>query len=417
MLETTIDEQLSGSKLKQEASPYWRYYQLKQPPFADAAPYAMYYPIAQWQAHLEFLRNFCNGTHPVALIEGELGIGKTTLLTQYLATLDGTLVVYQLQGRSTLNAEQLLFHLAQIFPIPLTQTTLPDQLQAFYKILQQQQKTCLLVIDDADLLPTETLAAVARLAALQDPQRLHLYILLSSELNLTKQIENLAEEQGDHLMIPNVIVQPLNLEQTRNYLKHRLLKAGLTGRFPFSMKMIESIYELSGGVPARINRVAQQQMLDLLNPRPQQRPTSVIARPTKTTNHSSFLRKYPLLSIGLVVVLLGFVFWRFPSASHTQQVAATTLQPAVPHQVTTVAVAATAPAEKPLHIAAKPHAPAAEQTTQQALQNILPHTTATTVVAAAPVVHPEPIKNEISFPSLLPEKTNKAPVQQYSHSA
>jgi DamX protein len=319
MSETTFrDDVTVDSFSKKYDNPYWYRYQLKQAPFADSAPYAMYYPIPQWQSHLQFLQKFCTSTYPITLIEGELGIGKTTLLAQFLADLDETIVVYQLQGRSTLNAEQLLFHLAQIFPIPLTEVTLPEQLQAFLRILEQQQKVFLLIIDDADLLPTETLAALTRLATLQNRERLYLYTALTSELRLDQQLENLAQEQGEQLKIPCVTLQPLNLENTRNYIKHRLLKAGLTGTFPFSMKMIGSIYELSGGVPGRINRVAQQMMIDALKP-PQQeaiKATPPIQAKSENKSTAALWRRYPLISIVAIAIGIGFIFWRFPSSSN-----------------------------------------------------------------------------------------------------
>lgn len=344
MSETTFcnDDITVDSLSKKQDNPYWYRYQLKQAPFADSAPYAMYYPIPQWQSHLEYLQKFCTGTHPIVLIEGELGIGKTTLLAQFLADLDEAIVVYQLQGRSTLNAEQLLFHLAQIFPIPLAEVTLPEQLQAFLRILEQQQKIFLLIIDDADLLPTETLAALTRLATLQDRQRLYLYTVLTSELRLDQQLENLSQEQGQELKIPCIALQALNLENTRNYIKHRLLKAGLTGTFPFSMKMIGSIYELSGGVPGRINRVAQQMMIDTLKAQQERSTPSQTPAKSAQNSKSPFLRRHPILSVAAVALAVGFIFWRFPSSSHTQLATVNTVSPQITPEK---AAAITAPVE------------------------------------------------------------------------
>lgn len=270
---TFVNEQ-AENPITDRLQNYWQNYHLKQPPFEDYSQFAMYYPVGHWQSHLKYLQGFCRGSQPLLLIEGEFGIGKSMLLAQFLTQLSDDTIAYQIKGRSVITAAQLIAEVAQGFQLPmvLSQPTLLQQMDAELATLQRMQKTCLLVIDDADLLPTETLAALIHLTTAQNKNDIHLYLLLSCELDLQNHLETIAKEQGYLLYFPALTLVPLDLDETKNYIKHRMTKAGLSGKFPFDKEMIACIYELSGGVPGRINRVAQQMLIDLLKPSEERLP-------------------------------------------------------------------------------------------------------------------------------------------------
>jgi type II secretory pathway predicted ATPase ExeA len=239
---------------------YWRSYGLKQCPFEDFPQYAMYYPIPHWQMHLQFLQKFYTGSLPLLLVEGQFGIGKTVLISEFLTQLPTTVQAHLLKGNASIDSAQLLQQVAEAFEIQD-----PPHVATIINHLHQLQKVCLLVVDDADLLPQETLAAIVKLAIAQQ-QRVYLYIVLTCELNIQRHLEHLFLQQQMTLAIPALSLNALNLEETFRYIKHRLQRAGLTGKFPFSKDQIAYIHELSGGVPGRINRVSQQTLVDLLKP-------------------------------------------------------------------------------------------------------------------------------------------------------
>lgn len=287
---------------------YWQSYDLKQSPFDESPQFAMYYPLPNWQTHLQFLHEFCFGNHPLMLVEGELGIGKSLLITQFLEQLDSQITPCEIKGRATTTGAQLIANIAQGFQLPLvlSQPTLREQMNAELALLRQQQKIRLLIIDDADLLPTETLAALVHLACSQNRNQIHLYIILSCELRLHNHLENLAQEQNHPLYIPSITLTPLNFEETKQYLKYRLHKAGLTGKFPFTKEMIESIYQLSSGVPGRINRVAQQSLIDLLK----SSGTEVPGLQHKREQWWALIKNHPIKIISfacLIILMVVFV--------------------------------------------------------------------------------------------------------------
>lgn len=307
-------EQLENSPLNRTLN-YWHYYHLKQSPFEDYPQFAMYFPIPHWQQNLKYLQQFCLGPRPLLLIEGEFGIGKSMLLAQFLTQLSADVTAYQLKGRASITPSQLIAELAQGFQLPLTlsQPTLQEQMAAEIATLQRLQKTCLLVIDDADLLPAETLVTLITLAAAQDQTRINLYILLACELDLQSQLENIAREQGYAIYFPTLALTPLNLEETKNYIKHRLVKAGLTDKMPFTKEMLMYIHELSAGIPGRINRIAQQLLIDLLKPTAERLPLP------KSEQAHFLLKKGSIKITSLLMVLMvisGIVFFEMQRPLH-----------------------------------------------------------------------------------------------------
>ncbi|QLH41575.1 MAG: AAA family ATPase [Coxiellaceae bacterium] len=335
MMETTFaDDHINFNAVN--VTNYWQYYGLSQSPFEDTVQYAMYYPFSHLQGHLQFLQLFCRGSNPLLLIEGELGSGKTMLLAQFLGQLDSRLNVFQMKGKATCNAYQLVADIAQGFqlPIVLSQPGLQAQLNAELAAMREMQKDCVLIIDDADLLPTETLAALMHLIIAQDRTHIHLHIILASELHMQAMLENLGQQHGYLIKIPTLTLNPLSVEETQNYLKHRLTKAGLTSKMPFTREMIENIHRLSAGIPGRINRVAQQMLIDMLKPDTQRLNLKAVTR--KASEGATWWRGHRIKILsGVMLAVVFVVLWQTEGGmrwtqKHDSMVMNTLINPADP---------------------------------------------------------------------------------------
>lgn len=286
---------------------YCKYYNLKQSPFEDTLQLAMYYPVPSWQGHIDILNNFCEGNRSLLLVKGEAGIGKTMLLTSFVSQLNALTTVAHIRGRSTITASQLISMLSSDLQLGLllSQPSLYDQVQTALTTLQQTKKKCLLIIDDADLLPLETLSVLIQFA-LQQSEKVNLHLVLLCELDLQSQIENTAASQGNTLNPLIINLLPFKADETKGYIKHRLAKAGYTGKFLFNKEIIMKIHELSAGVPSRINRVTQQKMTDLIKS----------AQEQKTKPEPFSLKKMPIYikiaTISVLLLMAGVILWQEP---------------------------------------------------------------------------------------------------------
>ena len=56
-------------------------------------------------------------------------------------------------------------------------------------------------------------------------------------------------------------IGPLDLEETQGYIEHRLKCVGGTGRPSFDAAAFDAIFKASGGIPRRINLIADRLLL------------------------------------------------------------------------------------------------------------------------------------------------------------
>ena len=124
---------------------------------------------------------------------------------------------------------------------------------------------------------------------------MRLHIVLFGDKNLQVKLSNLAKHELSSEMIHSIEIAPLTLDETKQYLIYRLNRAGLSGPMPLSQMSIEKIYANSEGVPDRINRSAQQILLDDLS-----KQQSLAAAPSAIKKHQTKIIGGCLLVIALV---------------------------------------------------------------------------------------------------------------------
>ena len=287
---------------------YWDEFGLVRAPFEESAQYAMYYPLPQWQERLDFLKYISRSNKALIAISGVPGSGKSMLVAQYLGQIDPEIHNCLLKASSTLSAKQLLDRIAVAFDIKenISDLMISEQADAVVTHLEQRHINYVLLIDDAHRLPLETLSCIIELATRQQENTVSLYIILSGEPQMSTRLQNLLEISEDLVNIEQFVLRSLSLEETKGYIKYRLIKSGLTGTLPFSDELIEHIYELSGGVPGRINRFAHQAMLDVGKIRKE----LTHVKQWRQASHFVAANYVKIISLCLLVTV-GYVLWHY----------------------------------------------------------------------------------------------------------
>jgi DamX protein len=75
-------------------------------------------------------------------------------------------------------------------------------------------------------------------------------------------VNALTASLNSEIAISKIFLPPMTLEQTTGYLDCRLAAAGYVGKRLFSASAVKKIHRLSGGLPGRINTMADQQLKD-----------------------------------------------------------------------------------------------------------------------------------------------------------
>ena len=199
----------------------------------------------------------------LALLVGDIGSGKTTLSRALIDRLgDSRPVVLLINPRLT--PTQLLRSIASGLGLQpgRFRNDLLDQIHAKLFELYEGGREPVLIIDEAQLIPSKaTFDEIRLLTNFQlDDQNL-LSVLLIGQPELETRIDRLAYAPLRQRIGMRYRLGPLSLEETIEYIEHRV-RVGGGARNPFSRAAMEEIYATSGGIPRLINTLATTALLD-----------------------------------------------------------------------------------------------------------------------------------------------------------
>lgn len=239
---------------------YWQNYGLESDPFNGEQANASNFLSSQWKQLLELLQHLSQHSNSLLLVTGLSGIGKTTMLQEFVTRANASDGICKIQGDSSIDPDVLRYLLSKHLSL-----NLPDnRKETFQKLLAVQLKTMLdseqryiVVIDDAHLLPERTIAAILAIVTQQPGEQHPLHVVLFGSPQLETTIADITARHLGEGVTHTSKIKPLNQEHTEQYLYHRLSLAGFSGDFPFSREEVDGIYQESGGIPAKVNTAAQ----------------------------------------------------------------------------------------------------------------------------------------------------------------
>jgi type II secretory pathway predicted ATPase ExeA len=122
----------------------------------------------------------------------------------------------------------------------------------------KQDKTTLLIIDEAQLISRQTFEEIRLLLNFQLNDRFLLTLILIGQPELRDIVRGI--KQLDQRIGIRYHLKPLNSKEVVKYIAFRLQKAGLT-RGIFTRQAVDEVYNYSQGVPRKINNVCDMSFL------------------------------------------------------------------------------------------------------------------------------------------------------------
>ncbi|MFB3916888.1 MAG: TonB family protein [Terriglobales bacterium] len=187
----------------------------------------------------------------------EPGMGKTTLLFHVLEKLrDTARTAFVFQTQCT--PQELLQYVLSELEILVPQenaVALHEHFRDALLLESRAGRRVVIVIDEAHNLSPSALETVRLLSNFETPESKLLHIILSGQPKLARM---LASEELSQLLQRIAIfceLKPLNSEETRAYIDHRMQTAGYHGDPIFTSDALAQIAKFSGGVPREINRI------------------------------------------------------------------------------------------------------------------------------------------------------------------
>lgn len=243
---------------------YEAFYGLHSKPFQLHPDPGFYFSSKQHQrarAYLEYGVMRCEG---FIVITGEIGAGKTTIVRGLLDSLDPAAILAAHLVSTQLGADDTLRLVGAAFGIAVRGVSKADllvALEAFFITQSLQGKRCLLLVDEAQNLQPQAVEELRMLSNFQQGQKALLQTFLIGQPEFRDILQSPGMEQLRQRVTATCHLGPLDADETRDYILHRLHCAGASDKPTLDSGIFDSIYQYTRGIPRRINTLFDRVLL------------------------------------------------------------------------------------------------------------------------------------------------------------
>ncbi len=246
---------------------YKNFYKLTKNPFQQNADPAFFFDSASHKRAKSYLRYGLAQGEGFVVVTGEPGTGKTMLvkeLAQFLKQENlvciGSLVTSNVGAEDTLRLLAATFGI--FYELDDSKATLLNRIETFFKDKAKQGKRVLLIVDEAQNLPKQSIEELRMLSNFEWEGKIIFQTFLLGQEELGKTLFSPDMEQVRQRVVATYQLKSLTEEETHDYILFRLEKAGwIPGTTLFHEDVFNEIFRFTKGVPRRINSLCDRLLL------------------------------------------------------------------------------------------------------------------------------------------------------------
>jgi len=243
---------------------YDGFYNLTQKPFQLSADPDFFFRSSVHKRALAYMQYGLTQGEGFVLVTGSPGTGKTMLVKNLIQNLNKDKLLIGLMVTSQVGPEDTLRMVASTFGFQYLHNDKASLLTSFEKFIIEKAREglrLLLIVDEAQNLPKQSLEELRMLTNLDVNGAQVFQVFLIGQPELKRTVYAADMEQLKQRIVSTYHLDPLDVEETKEYILFRLQTAGWQGKPEFTSSVFENIHEFSAGVPRRINSICDRLLL------------------------------------------------------------------------------------------------------------------------------------------------------------
>lgn len=296
---------------------YLNFYQLRKKPFSLAPDPEFLYLSQQHKDALGAIIYGIKEREGFVKVLGEVGTGKTTVIRSYL----NSTYRKQILPVFIFNSKITFYELMQTFLSEIgidpegvhRSHTVNDMVRLAYQAMLEktsQGKNIVLIIDEAQNMPIETLANLCILSNFETAKDKLIQIVLVGQPELQKKLDLYELRQLRQRVAYRALITPLSTKEGISYINHRLSLTSKGQRPIFTTRAISRILKHSKGVPRVINILCENSLIAGYGL--QKKPVSLklVKQVIAEYEGKQFSRQFPLKKVAcstLIIILTSLL--------------------------------------------------------------------------------------------------------------
>lgn len=235
---------------------YLNFYNLRKQPFhITPDPEFLYLSPSHKEALAAIIYGIEEKKGFVAIV-GAVGVGKTTILRSYLEKADRKRlkIVYVFNPRLTF--EGLLRTIYQELELPVESSDVVEMTNRLYEVLIEEYRrgnTIVLVVDEAQNMPVDTLENLRMLSNLETSKDKLIQIVLVGQPEFEEELQQHRLRQLRQRLAIRSTILPLTEHESTEYIRYRLERAGVSPSTVFTPASLKAIVKKAKGIPRIMN--------------------------------------------------------------------------------------------------------------------------------------------------------------------
>lgn len=294
---------------------YRAHFGLREPPFGLTPDTAFTFSASSHQEALNVLLVASEAGEGFIKITGDVGMGKTLLCRRFLSTLNDDYVPAYLPN-PMLDPRGLLLALADELAATVDRNADQHQLikAVNHRLLgfARQGKKVVVLLDEAQAMPLETLEALRLLSNLETEKRKLVQVVLFGQPELDEKLARPEIRQLNQRITSQYRLRGLTKHETERYVAHRLQVAGTPGKHIFGGGAIGALFRHTGGVPRLINVIAHKSLLAAYGEGQSQVSRKHVLRAVKDTPVAAHTARPPVAALAVAAAIVaGVATWLY----------------------------------------------------------------------------------------------------------